>query len=56
MKSVSGHLKGQEFHLHPARAALVTHATEYGELKLQRHESVLVFRLGFRVRVRVGVF
>ena len=23
---------------------------------IQRHESVLVFRLGFRVRVRVGVF
>ena len=38
--------EGQEFNLHPARAALVTHPTEYGELKLQRLESVLVFRLG----------
>ena len=37
---------GQEFHFHPARAALVTHTTECGELKLRRHESVLVFRLG----------
>ena len=27
------------FHPHPARAALVTHATEYGKVKLQRHES-----------------
>ena len=42
--------------LHVPLSLLARLNARSGELKLQRHESVLVFRLGFRVRVRVGVF